>query len=93
MSRLSPPQNKAESLLHLTFPPSVLTQVMPRAYGYVKDQKKDWDAYQPDLKHFEQQWQVLLSSHLISRFVSWHAQAQVCSAPSDCERRVGADIS
>ena len=69
------------------------TQVMPRAYGYVKDQKKDWDAYQPDLKHFEQQWQVLLSSHLISRFVSWHAQAQVCSAPSDCERRVGADIS
>jgi hypothetical protein len=29
---------------------------MPRAYGYVKDQTRDWDAYQPDLKHFEQQW-------------------------------------
>lgn len=43
-------------------PPFLLlchTQVMPRAYGYVKDQKRDWDAYQPDLKHFEQQWSVV----------------------------------
>lgn len=34
----------------------MLEEVMPRAYSYVKDQERDWDAYQPDLEHFEQQW-------------------------------------